>query len=123
MVDVSLEWTVVGCAVMWLVASLILYRGKPWTGWTMGVVIVFLEVLRYQIDAALSPLPHMIGLGVFGQRGVVTGRIVEEPERDEERVRFVLALEKVATDSTIFYLAGLALVTIKRVSLPADYGD
>ena len=66
MVDVSLEWTVVGCAVMWLVASLMLYRGRPWTGWTMGVVIVFLEVLRYQIDAALSPLPHMIGLGVFG---------------------------------------------------------
>ena len=69
----------------------------------MGVVIVFLGVLRYLIDVALSPLPHMIGLGVFGQRGVVTGRIVEEPERDEERVRFVLALEKVATDSTIFY--------------------
>ena len=89
----------------------------------MGVVIVFLGVLRYLIDVALSPLPHMIGLGVFGQRGVVTGRIVEELERDEERVRFVLALEKVATDSTIFYLAGLALVTIKRVSLPADYGD
>ena len=89
----------------------------------MGVVIVFLGVLRYLIDVALSPLPHMIGLGVFGQRGVVTGRIVEEPERDEERVRFVLALEKVATDSTIFYLAGRALVTIKGVSLPADYGD
>ena len=123
MVDVSLEWVVVGCAVMWLVASLMLYRGGEWTGWTVGVVVVLLGVLRYQIDAALSPLPHMVGLGVFGQRGVVTGRIVEEPERGAERVRFVIALEKVAADSAIFHLVGRALVTMKGVSLPADYGD
>ena len=66
MVGVSLEWVVVGCAVMWLVASLMLYRGAEWTGWIVGVVVVLLGVLRYQIDAALSPLPHMVGLGVFG---------------------------------------------------------
>ena len=82
-----------------------------------------LGILRYQIDVALSPLPHTIGLGVFGQCGVVTSRIVEEPERDEESVHFVLALKKVTTDSTIFYLVGRVLVTIKGVSLPADYGD
>ena len=123
MVGVSLEWVVVGCAVMWLVASLMLYRGAEWTGWIVGVVVVLLGELRYQIDAALSPMPHMVGLGVFGQRGVVTGRIVEEPERGAERVRFVTALEKVAADSAIFHIAGRALVTMKGVSLPADYGD
>ena len=89
-VDSALE--PVGCAMAWLCAGLMLYRAVRCAGWALGVVVVLLGVLRYQVDTALSPLPHMLGIGVFGQRGVVSGRIVEEPERGDGRVRFVVAL-------------------------------
>ena len=79
---------------------MMLYRDARWA---LGLVVVLMWVLRYQVDTALSPLPHMLGLGVFGQRGVVSGRIVEEPERGDDRVRFVVALEKVEIDSAIYH--------------------
>ena len=99
------------------------YCKARWTGWTLWVAVVLLGALRYHIDTALSPLPHLIALEVFGQRGVVTGRIVQEPERSDERMRFVIALEQVVADSAIYHLNGRVLVTVKDVNLPADYGD
>ena len=78
-------------------------------------MVVLLRVLRYQVDTVLSPLPHMLGLGVFGQRGVVSGRIVEEPERGDDRVRFVVALEKVETDSTLYIGKAEQVVAIERL--------
>ena len=68
-------------------------------------------------------MPHLVALEVFGQRGVVTGRIVQEPERGDERVRFAIELEQVVADSAIYHLGGQVLVTVKDVYLPADYGD
>ena len=99
------------------------YRKARWTGWMLWGVVVLLGALRYQIDTVLSPLPHLVALEVFGQRGVVTGRIVQEPERSDERVRFIIALEQVVADSAVYHLGGRVLVTVKDVSLPADYGD
>ena len=96
----------------WLCAGLMLYRDACWA---LGVVVVLLGVLRYQVDTVLSPLPHMLGLGVFGQRGVVSGRIVEEPERGDDRVRFVVALEKVETDSTLYIGKAEQVVAIERL--------
>jgi hypothetical protein len=122
-VDIALEPVAVGCAMAWLCAGLMLYRDARCAGWALGVVVVLLGVLRYQVDTALSPLPHMLGIGVFGQRGVVSGRIVEEPERGDDRVRFVVALEKMETDSAIYHLAGQALVTVKVPGFRAGYGD
>ena len=99
------------------------YRKARWTGWMVWVVVVLLGALRYHIDTALSPLSHLVALEVFGQRGVVTGRIVQEPERSDERVHFAIELEQVVTDSAIYHLSGQVLVTVKDVYWPADYGD
>ena len=99
------------------------YRKARWTGWMVWAVVVLLGALRYHIDTALSPLPHLVALEVFGQRGVVTGRIVQEPERNDERVHFTIELEQVVTDSAIYRLNGQVLVTVKDAYLPADYGD
>ncbi|MDE2811576.1 MAG: ComEC/Rec2 family competence protein, partial [Gemmatimonadota bacterium] len=99
------------------------YRKAHWTGWMVWVVVVLLGALRYHIDTALSPLPHLVALEVFGQRGVVTGHIVQEPERSDERVHFAIELEQVVTDSAIYHLSGQVLVTVKDAYLPADYGD
>ena len=93
-VDIALEPVAVGCAMAWLCAGLMLYRDVGCAGWALGVVVVLLGVLRYQVDTALSPLPHMLGIGVCGQRGVVSGRIVEEPERGDDRVRFCCGVGK-----------------------------
>ena len=99
------------------------YRKANWTGWMLWVVIVLLGALRYHIDTALSPLPHLVALEVFGQRGVITGRIVQEPERSDERENFTIELEQVVTDSAVYHLSGQVLVTVKDAYLPADYGD
>ena len=99
------------------------YRKANWTGWMLWVVIVLLGALRYHIDTALSPLPHLVALEVFGQRGVITGRIVQEPERSDERENFTIELEQVVTDRAIYHLSGQVLVTVKDAYLPADYGD
>ena len=99
------------------------YRKARWAGWMLWVVVILLGALRYHIDTALSPLPHWVALEVFGKRGVVTGRIVQEPERSDERMHFAIELEQVVTDSAIYHLAGQVLVTVKDVYLPADYGD
>ena len=99
------------------------YCKARWAGWMLWVVIVLLGALRYHIDTALSPLPHLVALEVFGQRGVVTGRIVQEPERSDERENFTIELEQVVTDSAIYHLSGQVLVTVKDTYLPADYGD
>ena len=122
-VDFPLQWMAMICVTAWLGAGLMLYWNGRCAGWLLGILVVLLGVLRYQVDTALSPLPHIEGLGVFGQQGVVTGRIVKEPERSGDRVRFVLALEKAETDSAMYNLAGRALVTVKEVPLLADYGD
>ena len=110
-----------GVALLGAVAGF--YRKARWTGWMLWMVVVLLGALRYHIDTALSPLPHLVALEVFGQRGVITGRIVQEPERSEERVRFVIELEQVVADSAIYHLGGQVLVTVKDAYLPADYGD
>lgn len=110
-----------GLALVGAVAGF--YYKARWTGWMVWVVVVLLGALRYQIDTVVSPLPHLVALEVFGQRGVVTGRIVQEPERSDERMRFVMALEQVVADSTIYHLNGQVLVTVKDAYLPADYGD
>ena len=99
------------------------YRKARWTGWMLWVVVVLLGALRYHIDTALSPLPHLVALEVFGQRGIITGRIVQEPERSNERVHFAIELEQVVADSAIYHLSGQVLVTVKDAYLPADYGD
>jgi hypothetical protein len=98
-------------------------QGCALRGLALGVVVVLLGVLRYQVYTALSPLPYMLGIGVLGQRGVFSGLIVEEPERGDGRVRFVVALEKMETDSAIYHLAGQALVTVKVPGFRAGYGD
>lgn len=99
------------------------YRKARWTGWLLWGAVVLLGALRYHIDTALSPLPHLVALDVFDQRGVVTGRIVQEPERSDERVRFVIELEQVVADSAVYHLSGQVLITVKGAYLPADYGD
>ena len=104
-------------------AAVCFYRQARWAGWLLWMTVVLLGALRYHIDTALSPLPHLVALEVFGQRGVVTGRIVQEPERGDERVRFAIELEQVVADSAIYHLGGQVLVTVKDVYLPADYGD
>ena len=110
-----------GLALVGAVAGF--YRKARWTGWMLWVGVVLLGVMRYHIDTALSPLPHLVALEVFGHRGVVTGRIVQEPERSDERIYFVIELEQVVADSAIYHLSGQVLVTVKDVYLPADYGD
>ena len=104
-------------------AAVCFYRQARWAGWLLWMTVVLLGALRYHIDTALSPLPHLVALEVFGQRGVVTGRIVQEPERGDERMRFAIELEQVVADSAIYHLGGQVLVTVKDVYLPADYGD
>ena len=99
------------------------YRKVRWTGWMLWVAVVLLGALRYHIGTTLSPLPHLVALEVFGQRGVVTGRIVQEPERSDERIHFAIELEQVVTDSAIYHLSGQVLVAVKDAYLPADYGD
>ena len=99
------------------------YCKARWTSWTLCIAVVLLGALRYHIDTALSPLPHLVALEVFGQRGVVTGRIVQEPERGDELVYFAIELEQVVADSAIYHLGGQVLVTVKDVYFPADYGD
>ena len=122
-VDMGLAAAVALSGLAFLCAAAGFYRKARWAGWMLWVVVVLLGALRYHIDTALSPLPHLVALEVFGQRGVVTGRIVQEPERSDERVHFVIGLEQVVTDSAIYHLSGQVLVTVKDVYLPADYGD
>ena len=123
----AVEMGLVAAAVLsglaFLGAAVCFYRQARWAGWLLWVVVVLLGALRYHIDTALSPLPHLVALEVFGQRGVVTGRIVQEPEHSDERVRFAIELEQVVADSAIYHLGGQVLVTVKDVYLPADYGD
>lgn len=123
----TVEMGLVAAAILlglaFLCATTGFYRKARWTGWMVWVVVVLLGALRYHIDTALSPLPHLVALEVFGQRGVVSGRIVHEPERSDERVHFAIDLEQVVTDSAIYHLSGQVLVTVKDVYLPADYGD
>ncbi|MYA22514.1 MAG: DUF4131 domain-containing protein [Gemmatimonadetes bacterium] len=122
-VEMGLAAVAVLSGLAFLCATTGFYRKARWTGWMMWIVVILLGALRYYIDTALSPLPHLASLEVFGQRGVVTGRIVQEPERSDERIHFVIELEQVVTDSTIYHLSGQVLVTVKDAYLPADYGD
>lgn len=122
---VEMSWVVAAAlsGLAFLCAVTGFYRKARWAGWMLWVVVVLLGALRYHIDTALSPLPHLVALEVFGKRGVVTGRIVQEPERSDERTHFAIELEHVVTDSAIYHLAGQVLVTVKDVYWPADYGD
>ena len=122
-VEMGLVSVAVLSGLAFLGAAVGFYRKANWTGWMLWVVVVLLGALRYHIDTALSPLPHLVALEVFGQRGVVTGRIVREPERSDERENFTIELEQVVTDSAIYHLSGRVLVTVKDMYLPADYGD
>ncbi|MDE2735792.1 MAG: hypothetical protein OXI72_15440, partial [Gemmatimonadota bacterium] len=49
-----------GLALVGAVAGF--YRKARWTGWMLWVVVVLLGVMRYHIDTALSPLPHLVAL-------------------------------------------------------------
>lgn len=122
---VEMGWVVAAAlsGLAFLCAVTGFYRKARWAGWMLWGVVVLLGALRYHIDTALSPLPHLVALEVFGKRGVVTGRIVQEPEHSDERTHFAIELEHVVTDSTIYHLAGQVLVTVKDVYWPADYGD
>ena len=122
-VEMGLAAAAVLSGLALLCATTGFYRKARWTGWMVWAVVVLLGALRYHIDTALSPLPHLVALEVFGQRGVVTGRIVQEPERSDERIYFTIELEQVVADSAIYHLSGQVLVTVKDAYLPADYGD
>ena len=122
-VEMSLVSVVALSGLAFLGAAVGFYRKARWAGWMLWVVIVLLGALRYHIDTALSPLPHLVALEVFGQRGVITGRIVQEPERSDERENFTIELEQVVTDSAVYHLSGQVLITVKDTYLPADYGD
>ncbi len=120
-IDLVAAATLSGLAL--LAAAIGFYCQARWTRWLLWAVVVLLGALRYHIDTALSPLPHLVALEVFGQRGVITGRIAQEPERSAERIQLVIALEQVVTDSAVYHLSGQVLVTVKDAYLPADYGD
>ena len=122
-VEIGLVAATVLSGLAFLCATAGFYYKARWAGWMLWVVVVLLGALRYHIDTALSPLPHLVALEVFGQRGIITGRIVQEPERSDERVHFVIELEQVVADSAIYHLSGQVLVTVKDAYLPADYGD
>ena len=92
-------------------------------GWLLAGVFVSLGALRYHTATELLPANHILQAGVLGQPGIVRGTVVEEPERGEERTRFVLALAEVETDSARHRVSGRALVTVRDVRMGADFGD
>ena len=61
------------CATAWVGAVVVVFFRQRYKSslfrWSatlaLWLVIVLLGMLRYQIDTALSPLPHMLAIGVF----------------------------------------------------------
>ena len=104
-------------------AVIAVYRGTRWAGWGLWIVVVLLGVLHYHTSITLSPLPHMIEAGLFGQRGIFTGRVVEEPERGGSRTRFVVELGEVLTERVVYRVTGWIFAIAKEVGVGAEYGD
>jgi len=113
---------VIGSAVLFFLV-LCLYRRERLRGICLGLLLLALGALRYEADTELLPPSHIANADLFNRAAVIRGRIVEEPERTEERIRFALGLEEVETDSAVYAVSGRVLVTVKEVGLAADCGD
>ena len=79
--------------------------------------------LRYEAETALLPAHHIGRTELFGSRGLITGIILEEPQRSSGKTRMLLALEEVETDSARFLVSGRILVTVSDLEIAADYAD
>ncbi len=84
--------------------------------------------LRYHQHTRLWPPHHVSRCDALGERGVLVGRLVGEPEEseveDERRVRLVLEAESWDPDEgDPRPLAGRVWVTLRAMRLPAGAGD
>ena len=79
--------------------------------------------LRYESDTALLPASHIGRTDLFGAKAMITGTILEEPQRGSDRTRVLLALEEVENDSARFRVSGRIMVTFSDLEIAADYAD
>ena len=97
-------------------------KGRPASA-LFVVLFLALGALRYATATGLLPENHIRRVGLFGQRGVVRGRVAGEPELRGEQTRFVLELEEVETDSMRYRVSGRVLVSARDIRVPAGHGD
>ena len=87
------------------------------------VTVVAAGALRHHTATQLFPADHISRLEFGEAKGVLWGRIDEEPTVAEGRTRFVLAADVFDTDETRHPVSGLVLVTVKGLHFRGDYGD
>ena len=79
--------------------------------------------LRYESNTSLLPPNHISRTDLFGSKALITGTILEEPQRGSDRIRMLVALEEVEDDSARFRVNGRIQVTVKTLEFAADYAD
>ena len=125
-VQLPLYPLLLSCVLLFLVALLLAVLRRL-SSLPFNILLLFLVfvlgAVRYQTATLLLPENHVLHAGLFDKKCVVRGTVVEEPQRGQGQVRFVLALEEVETDSALYRVSGQILVRAKKVPLPADYGD
>ncbi len=108
--------------VLVLAALVVVLKGRQ-AAWLFLILVLVLGALRYQVDTLLLPANHILHVGLLGKKGIIRGRVAEEPERHGERTRFALELEEVETDSAFYRVSGRVLVSAREVGVGAGYGD
>ncbi len=107
-----------------LVLATLIVVLKRWRApWLFLALVLVLGALRYQTATLLLPNNHIKRIGLFGEKGIFRGRVVEEPERHAERTRFALDLEEVETPSALYRVSGRVLVSAREVEVGTGYGD
>ena len=90
---------------------------------TLFSLVFACGALRYETDTALLPASHIGRTDLFGIKALITGTILEEPQRGSGRTRMLVALEEVENESARFRVSGRILVTVNELEVTADYAD
>ncbi len=127
------DWLALDVIAVWLGAGTLFLLGlnlNPNSGFgalardlTLFSLILACGALRYESDTSLLPARHISRTGLFGTKALITGTILEEPQRSSDRTRVLVALEEVENDSARFWVSGRILVTVNDLEIAADYAD
>jgi competence protein ComEC len=99
-------------------------RAPGTTALFLALLLVAAGGFRYHQHTRLLPPQHIVHAGVYGERGVLVGRIRGEPAHGETRQRLILDAESWnPDDGEPRPLVGRVWVTLRDFSTAADAGD
>ena len=126
--DVGVE-TLLGVAVLLLAVATVLVLTGASSSWKGDVAFLLLAAacgaLRFQMATRLLPHDHITASDLFGREVIATGRILEEPERRSEGMRFAMELERWQDPEggEAGSVTGTVLVRLREMSPDLGYGD